>query len=185
MFPPAESTAVDDRAPVGDGAAVDLQWLLEAVTKLDANASDAVLIDRIAALERLKSGCAAAQARLTATFTASQTADAAARKHRPDAARRSIAGQVALARRDSPFAGRRHVGVASALVGDMPHTLAALTRGELSERRARIIVEQLACLTPDRRREADRLLAPELPSLGDRSAETRAAAIAYRLVPGN
>lgn len=94
------------------GSPADVQRLLEAVIRLDANASDAVLIDRIATLERLKSSCAAVQARLTSTFADSiaADADAAARKHRPDAVRRSIAGQVALARRDSPHAGRRHVG---------------------------------------------------------------------------
>ena len=162
---------------------VDLAALLDAVARLDCNASDAVLIDRISALERLKSAAAAAQARLTATFTDSRTAEAKARHQQMDAAQRSITGQIGLARRDSPHAGRRHVGVAAALVTDLPHTLAALTCGDVSERRARIIVEQLACLTPADRREADRLLAPELPHLGDRSAETRAAAIACRLDP--
>lgn len=164
-------------------ADVDVQSLLDAVTRIESNASDAVLIDRIAALERLKSGCAAAQARLTATFADSVTADAAARKQRMDVTRRSIGGQIGLARRDSPFAGRRHVGVAAALVNDMPHSLAALACGDLSERRARIVVEQLACLTSAHRREADQLLAPELARLGDRTAETRAAAVAARLDP--
>ena len=181
------STDVTVPAPpavgVGTGTDVDLAALLAAVATLDTDASDAVLIDRITGLERLKASCAAAQARLTATFAESVTADAAARHHRLDAARRSIAGQVGLARRESPHTGRRHVGVAAALTRDMPHTLAALSCGLLSERRARIVVEQWACLTPELRLQADAMLAAELPGLGDRSAETRAAAVAYRLDP--
>ena len=109
-------------APPAAGDRRDVDWLLDAVTQIDSNASDGVLIDRIAALERLKAGCAAAQARLTATFADSQAAAGAARRQRRDAVRRSIAGQVALARHDSPVVGRRHVGVAAALVTDMPHT---------------------------------------------------------------
>ena len=60
--------------------------------RVTGDAGDAVLIEQIAALERLKAGCAAAQARLTATFAASQTADGAARKVRPDVVWRSIVG---------------------------------------------------------------------------------------------
>ena len=183
MIPPADTAPPEPTAPTEMDNGVDLAALLDALVTLDCNASDAVLIDRISALERLKSAAAAAQARLTATFTDSRTADAKARHQQMDAAQRSITGQIGLARRDSPHTGRRHVGVAAALVTDLPHTLAALTRGDLSERRARIIVEQLACLTPADRREADRILAPELPHLGDRSAQTRAAAIACRLDP--
>ncbi|EUA08831.1 hypothetical protein I553_9888 [Mycobacterium xenopi 4042] len=44
-----------------------------------------------------------------------------------------MATEVALARRDSPVRGSRHLGFAKALVNEMPHTLAALERGILSE----------------------------------------------------
>ena len=169
-------------APATTGR-VDLDCLLDTVNSVDCAAADAVLIERISALERLKAGCAATQARLTAAFTATRTADGAARHIRPDELRRSIAGQVALARRDSRYVGGRHVGVAAALTADLPCTLAALGRGELSERRARIVVEQFACLTPEGRRAGDELIGPELPGLGDRAVEARAAGIAYRLDP--
>ena len=45
---------------------------------------------------------------------------------------RGVAGEVALARRDSPARGGRHLGLAKALVHEMPHTLAALECGALS-----------------------------------------------------
>ena len=157
--------------------------LVDVINGIETNVSDAELIDQITMLERVKSACAATQARLTRSFTVSQQADGAARKVHPDRTRRSIAAQVALARRDSRFRGQQHVGVAQALVEDLPHTLAALSRGDLSEFRARTIIEQLACLTPADRTQADSIIAAELPELGDRTAESRAAAIAYRLDP--
>ena len=92
------------------GFAGGVPALIAAVNDLDGNTSDAHLIDRIAALEHLKSACAAAQARLTHTFTLSQTTDSAAGKVDADTVRRSIAGQIGLARRDSRHAGGRHLG---------------------------------------------------------------------------
>ncbi len=176
-----DQLAFDDHVAVG--GAVRLVDLMGIINGLDANGSDGDLVDQITVLERVKSACAAAQARLTRSFTVSQQADAAARKVHPDRTRRSIAAQVGLARRDSRFRGQQHVGLAQALVEDLPHTLAALSRGDLSEFRARTIIEQLACLTPADRTRADSMIAAELPELGDRTAETRAAAIAYRLDP--
>jgi len=158
-----------------------LRDLFDAVNALHGNASDAVLIDQIGALERLKSACAAAQARLTHTFDLSQTAEGAARKRNTDTTRRSIAAQIALTRRQSRFAGQRLVGLAAALITDLPHILAALQCGDLTEHRARVILDQFACLTPTDRRAADTLLAAELPGLGDLTAHTRAARIACRL----
>ncbi len=160
---------------------VDLAELIRAVNSLAADGSEAVLIDRIGLLERLKSCCAAAQAVLTHSLVASQTADGAARKVRPELTRRSVAAQVALARRDSRHRGGRLVGFAGALVTEMPCTLAALRSGTTSERRAMLILDQFACLTAADRRRADALIEADLPSLGDMSASSRAAGIACRL----
>lgn len=157
--------------------------LIDAVNNLQAHQPDSILIDQIGALERLKAACAAAQARLTHTFAVSQTAAGAARKQSAETTRRSIAAQVALTRHDSRFHGQRHVATAFALVDEMPQTLSALRRGDTTERRARIVLEQFACLTPADRRHADTVIGGDLPRLGDRTAQSRAAAIAYRLDP--
>jgi hypothetical protein len=69
---------------------------------VDINAPDAALIDQISQLERLKCACAAAQASLTVAFVTSQTAGLSAAEAREEQAHRSIAAQVALARKDSP-----------------------------------------------------------------------------------
>ena len=68
---------------------------------------------------------------------------------------RGVASEIALARRDSPARGGRHLGFAKALVYEMPHTLAALEAGVLSEWRATLIVRESACLDVDDRRTLD------------------------------
>ncbi len=62
---------------------------------------------------------------------------------------------MALARRDSPSRGDRHLGFAKALAYEMPHTVAALECGALSEWRATLIVRESACLALEDRRALD------------------------------
>ena len=153
---------------------------------VDPDADKAVLIERIAELERRKSAAAAEQARLTAAF-------AVKRRLREEAAGiparrrgRGVGSEIALARRDSPNQGNRHLGFANALVREMPHTLAALAAGVLSEWRATLIVRESACLTPDDRRELDRRMCADQTSLegkGNKRIEADAKAIAYELDP--
>ncbi|WP_162253981.1 DUF222 domain-containing protein [Janibacter sp. Soil728] len=90
--------------------------------------------------------------------------------------RRGARAELALARRCAPGQADRHVGLAKALVHDLPHTMAALTSGELSEWRATIVARETACLSHDDRVEADRRLAGCLTSVGDREL----AAAAHR-----
>ena len=82
---------------------------------------------------------------------------------------RSVRADLALARRCSPTLADQHVGVAKALVGEMPETMAALTRGELSEKRAGILVRETACLSREHRAEVDKRLAGTMTSLGDKA----------------
>jgi len=144
------------------------------------------LIARIEALERLKSAAAAAQARAAVAFAsvrrgAEEAAGVPARRRG-----RGVAAEVALARRDSPARGNRHLGFAKALVHEMPHTLAALESGVLSEWRATLIVRESACLDIEDRRTLDAELCgdpKQLEGLGDRRIAAEARAIAYRLDP--
>ena len=99
---------------------------------------------------------------------------------------RGLAGEVALARRDSPTRGGRHLGFATALVFEMPHTLAALECGALSEWRATLIVRESACLSVEDRRALDAEMCADisaLDGLGDKRITARAKEIAYRLDP--
>ncbi|MDT7763555.1 MAG: hypothetical protein QOC63_2975, partial [Mycobacterium sp.] len=91
------------------------------------------LIDEIARLERVKSAAAADQARATVALDELRRADEAAAGVPRAKQGKGVASEVALARHDSPARGGRHLGFAKALVREMPHTLAALQCGALSE----------------------------------------------------
>lgn len=141
------------------------------------------LLEVVTLLEMTKGAAAAAQARATARFVEERDARvaemaAAEEISRREASlrRRATRSEVALARRCSPGQADRHVGAARALVHELPGTMAALTAGEISEWRATIVVRETACLSPERRREADRRLAGGLRDLGDRAL----AAAAHR-----
>jgi hypothetical protein len=99
--------------------------MFESLVVIDPDTDEAALIARIAELETLKAAAAAGQARLTAAFAVARRARETA-AGMPAARRgRGVAAEIALARRDSPNRGNRHLGFANALVHEMPHTLAA------------------------------------------------------------
>ena len=152
----------------------------------DPACQESALIARIAELERLKSAAAAGQARAAAALDAARRADEA-NAGVPAARRgRGVASEIALARRDSPARGGRHLGFAKALVNEMPHTLAALEHGQLSEWRATLIVRESACLDIKDRRLLDAELCGDpagLDGMGDARVAAAAKAIAYRLDP--
>src|SRR6201999_819540 len=144
------------------------------------------LVEKIAELERVKSAAAADQARAAVALDELRKADEASAgvpRHRRG---RGVASEVALARRDSPARGSRHLGFAKALVYEMPHTLAALETGTLSEWRATLIVRESACLDVEDRRTLDAELCADpdrLNGMGDARVAAAAKAIAYRLDP--
>src|SRR5680860_298349 len=74
---------------------------------------------------------------------------------RPERQGHDVGAAVALARRVSPFRGNQHLGLALALVKEMPHTLRALSTGRLSEWRATLLVRETATLSLEDRREVD------------------------------
>jgi hypothetical protein len=136
-------------------------------------------IEQIDELERLKSAVCAAQARLTHDLDQHRRAQAEARhlldrrpSHRRPIHRRpnpdaGTGTEIALARREAPHEGRRKLRLARALMTDLPHTLAALERGDLNERRAEIIATETSDLTRDQRRGVDTVIAPAIDGLGD------------------
>jgi len=149
----------------------------------EAAPDDATRVDLLASLEALKSACAATQARLSLAFEASQRAEQAARGIPANKQGRGIASQVALARRDSPFKGQRHLGLARALVREMPHTLRALAAGDISEWRATLMVRETATLSAEHRSKVDAELADRVGRLGDAGVAREARKLAYALDP--
>src|SRR5687767_12106278 len=79
----------------------------------------------------------------------------------------SIGAEVALATLSSPHAGEQRVLLSCRLRDDLPLTLAALARGELTEDRAFAVAREVAHLAPAQRSHVDADLAPRLPGLGD------------------
>ena len=158
--------------------------MFESIT--DPNAYEALLIERIAELERGKSAAAAEQARVTADLDTVRRAREAAEGVPASKRGRGLAAEIALARHDSPNRGGRHLGFARALVHEMPCTLAALESGALSEWRATLIVRESACLDIEDRRKLDAEMCADQAGLegkGDKRIEADAKAIAYRLDP--
>jgi hypothetical protein len=159
---------------------------LDELSRVPERAEETALIARIAELERVKSAAAAGQARAAAALDESRRA-AESDAGVPAANRgRGVASEIALARRDSPARGSRHLGFAKALVHEMPHTLAALQSGILTEWRATLIVRESACLDVDDRRALDTELCADtsnLEGMGDARVAAAAKAIAYRLDP--
>jgi hypothetical protein len=160
--------------------------LLSDPTEAADSWDESALVEGIATLERFKAAAAARQARLAVALDTARRADEAA-AGLPAARRgRGVAAEVALARRDSPARGGRHLGFARALVNEMPHTLAALETGVLSEWRATIAVRESACLDVEDRRRLDAELCSDvtrLDGMGDAALAAAAKAIAYRLDP--
>jgi hypothetical protein len=152
--------------------------------EVDPHADEAVLIEQIAYFERLKSAAAAGQARAAAALDTRRRSDEAAAGVPRAKQGRGVASEVALARRDSPARGGRHLGFAKALVHEMPHTLAALECGALSEWRATLIVRESACLDVEDRRVLDAELCGDvtkLDGMGDARVAAAAKEIACRL----
>lgn len=156
------------------------------LSQVNRHDDEATLHRRIEELERAKSAAAAGQARCAALLDAKRRAAEAAAGVSRAKLGRGVASEVALARHDSPNRGSRHLGFAKALVYEMPHTLAALESGVLSEWRATLIVRESACLSVEDRRELDAEMCADVTKLGgmgDKRIEADAKKIAYRLDP--
>ena len=167
------------------GAALLQAWA-QGLLDMDRDVTDAQRIDQIRALEELKAAACAAQARISVDFERSQRAEQEAAGVKPAEASRGIGAQIALARRESPHQGNRLLGLAKALVDDMPHTLNALERGRLNEWRATILVKGTACLARTDRQGVDSAMcrdADAVARLGNRRLEAAVKTEAYRLDP--
>jgi len=143
--------------------------------------TDAERIELITALEALKGAACAAQARLAVAFDASQRARQRAEGVPPAKVGSGIAEQIALARHESPRKGSQLLGLAKALVHELPETMQALTAGSISEWRATLVCRETALLQVGDRIAVDAHLGPKLAGLFDRATAAEAARIAYLL----
>ncbi|MGC5627855.1 HNH endonuclease [Georgenia sp. Z1344] len=144
-----------------------------------ADQAEAIAI--ISAAESLKRTAEAAQARASVALDDMRRDDEARRGIPVERQGRGVADEIALARRESPFAGGVHLRLARCLTSEMPRTLELMEAGEVSEWRATLVAKEIAFLAPDDRRVVDEVLAPDLPTMGDRQAGNRARKLAQEL----
>ncbi|MCW2133316.1 HNH endonuclease [Arthrobacter sp. VKM Ac-2550] len=181
---PAEMGPVNP-VPGDPGAGLVRAVILE-LADMDQDVSEGVRIDRITALEELKAAAAAAQARETEAFVASRRETRAAAGVAAEKRGRGLAKEIGLARQDSPNRGGKHLGLATTLIREMPHTYAALAEGRLNEWRATILVRETACLSVEDRARIDKELCADPKTLrgcGDKRIGAMAKQAALRLDP--
>lgn len=188
MIEPTQKQSTEGVAPppVLDAAAVEA--MLARVTAGALPGEDTARIDVLRGLQQLKCAAEGAQAAIAVAFDASQRARAAGQGVRPEKRGAGVAEQVALARRESPHLGRRHLGLAKVLGTEMPHTMAALRGGHITEWRATILARETACLELEDRRTVDTALAGDaerLSGMGDRETERAAKRLACALDPAS
>lgn len=174
-------------APVGvlDAAHIsswrdDLTASLATMSGLD----DAGRVDAIRALEEAICVATAAQASLARELDASTRAAQARAGLRAGKRGLGVGAQVALARRESPERGRRHLGLAKVVAAELPHTWAAWRAGRITEWRATLIARETACLSIEHRLEVDRVVAADadvLERMGDAQVARECAKEAVRL----
>jgi hypothetical protein len=160
-------------------------WI-EQLREVRRDVSDTERIDQLRALEQLKAAAAAAQARITVDLDTSVRAAHAAAGMPAERQGRGVAAQVALARQESPYRGGRHLGLAKVLAGEMPHTLAALQRGLLSEWQATLLARETLFLSRQHRELIDTQLCADptlLHGWGNRRLTAEIQQLAYRLDP--
>ncbi|MBG6223914.1 hypothetical protein IWX63_000469 [Arthrobacter sp. CAN_A2] len=160
--------------------------LIDAMASLPIPTDGAELIDEVSDLEDMKSLIAGRQARDTVAFDLDQRRSQAAAGVPAPEQGKGVAAQIALARRESLARGGRLLGLARALVTEMPHTQAALEAGRLNEWRATLLVRETACLSAADRCAVDEELAADTGAFegaGDRQIVAAARAAAYRKDP--
>ncbi|HXD28381.1 MAG TPA: DUF222 domain-containing protein [Arthrobacter sp.] len=145
---------------------------------------EGTLVDLVAALEAVKAAAAAYQARAAVVLRERVIERERAAGVRQERLGVSAGAQLGLARRQSPHEGGRWLGFSKVVVTEMPHTLAALSAGRITEYRAMLLVRETACLSLEDRQDVDEELMADpaaTDGVGDRRLVAMARALAARL----
>ena len=127
----------------------------ELLRGLDPGGTEAQTLERITALEELRSAVVAAQSKEAVAFEALRIErDRLNRVPAIDCGKRA-GDEVGLAKKVSPGSGRKFLSTARSIVIGMPNTFKALSKGEISEDKARIMVDETAVLDAADRRRVD------------------------------
>ena len=166
--------------------ALGVPALIKLLRDVSLGSSSVQLIDQLRGLEDLKWAVTGLQARAAVALDLAQRREQTVAGVPASEQGQGVAAQLALARRESPNRGSRLLGLAKALVTEMPRTLAALESGQLSEWRANLLVRETAGLSAEDRSAVDEELAPDAGTFegaGDKAIIAAAKAAAYRRDP--
>lgn len=112
--------------------------MFEVSWNIDPDATEAALVDQLAAMTRTTAGIAAAQARVTTMLEAKRLARRAAEGSLPPDAPKGWHPRWGWPASPPLGTGAKYLKMSRILVDDMPYTLAALQSGVLTENRAMI-----------------------------------------------
>ena len=135
------------------------------------------LVDAIRALEELSCVVSAAQASLSAELDIQMRAEREAHGVPADRHGQGIGAQVAHARRESPHRGSRHLGLATIIQRELPHTWAAWRAGRITEWKATIIARETSCLSLPERQAVDAMIAEDPDQLEGRGDQELAGLV--------
>src|SRR3954451_24867504 len=144
--------------PAGDAMVARLDQILDDFASAVADTStvsDAVRIDRITRLEKLRAATAALQVAESVRFAQSQVAEQMAAELHPEQIGRGIAEQIGLACRISPVVAARRLSTARALWCELPNTYSQLVAGDLHEWVAETVVSETRHVNAQKRRHVD------------------------------
>ncbi|WP_101653281.1 HNH endonuclease [Brevibacterium ihuae] len=143
--------------------------------------SETEAVAALRALEELKAACTAAQAR-AASVLERERLESEFRRGVPASSRgKGLGAEIGLARRESPARGARFLGLARALIRDLPHAMAAVASGVLSEEKAQVLHRETSWLPPEKQNEVDERLSERFDRIGVRRLASEARAHAQRL----
>jgi hypothetical protein len=169
--------------PAADAVVARLDGILDDFASAVADAStvsDAVRIDRIARLEKLRAATAALQAAESVRFAQSQVAEQMAANVHPEQIGRGIAEQIGLACRIAPVTAARRLNTARAWWCELPDTYSQLLAGNLHERIAETVASETRHLDAEKRRTVDQQLTTAgLTRMGSKAATGCIRKIAY------
>ena len=162
----------------------DLTAELSASLESGSGLCDTGLVEAIRTLEQAVCVLTAAQAALAAELDRSQR-EAHEAAGVPAARRgQGVAAQVALARRESPHRGQRHLGLAKVVTTELPHTWAAWRTGRITEWKATLVARETACLSREDRALVDAQVAADpdrLEAMGERELAAACQQVAYQV----
>ncbi|MDR7251522.1 hypothetical protein J2X46_000494 [Nocardioides sp. BE266] len=157
-----------DQLPAAAAIAA-LRGELRSILDSPGAVQQAELVDAIGELETLGRVVTAAQAELTARLDASLTREQEEAGARPEEIGRGVGHVVALARRESPHRGRRHLSLARIVPTELPHTWAAWKSGHIDEWGATVVARETACLPREHRAAVDEAVAGDADALAQLS----------------